>query len=358
MERKLYYDLRNTPPPYHQRTNIGEDFIYTVDSVLPWMEDAIQNTLFAAQTPLPQELQQYCPLNDRSLLNLAAECYSNSDDRPVMRADFHRFEQSIQQIVNHMALAVPQFCFEGVHGTGKTPLVQILAKRLRSEGYTVGVTKYNGFVSDKKRKESKLYTGLASRDNLRSQLLYWDEEKDKIKYSSNYDPSPGQQSWLYLKEHWLMLASRLYNKTGALILGERGPNSRSQSWDKDIGQKGLSPFETRVNTNVVVENFGNDELNYMANIRWVDVTLPLPYTLYLDEDIKRVQARLAEQGESAREAKNYGNYLRMTAYIQAYQSALSRYTGGDELFMATKAESMEDKVQAGYEYVMRILAGK
>lgn len=350
--------------PFQFRTEfqIGErpqPIRYIIDQVRPWIETPLLYALYAGKTPLPDELKEFCPINDRTLINLSRQWYNNSDDREVMKTDIRGFHRDIQRIVNYMAATVPVLCVEGYHGTGKTPIAQEIARRLREVGIVAATTKYTGFVKkDSVLDETRLYTGLSSDKYLQEQLLYWDSQRENGKYKNRDYISPGEESWNYWKQHWLKLSAKLYKKHKKVIICERGPISRTQSHEKDRGNKIRYPFEMNIDTRILVDNFGGAPEDYLGNFRLPPVTIPLPYTLMLDEPFEDVQARLERQGETSRRDKNSSNHERMTAFAQAYEGVLSKYEGGSKLFRRTNATSMEDKIQAGYEYVMEILDGK
>ncbi len=331
---------------------------YMMEMVPFWLDKPIRAALYTPRKSLSDELKPFCPIDDKNLIELFRDCYVDEQDGKI--ADLGKFEANLQTIINHMAVSVPQICFEGIHGTGKTTLIQELARKLGGKGITVASTKYTGFIEDD---ETDLYTGLDS--DSRAKDAIWVSSYERRLESRGYElskqlPSTGELSWNALKQYYLMLAAQLYRVNGekVAVFGDRSVISRMQSFMKDMHSQVRWPFVADIDTRVLRTILQDDNHEYKHNLNSMRVILPVPYTFMLDEPFDEVQARLESQGETSRRDKNRGNHERMTAFAQAYEGVLSKYEGGSKLFRRTNATSMEDKIQAGYEYVMEILDGR
>lgn len=293
------YNIKIIPSTNTMSENGGKAILYDAldgwnqASVLtPQLRDIILRASEEGLQPIRKDLLSFCPLTPESSSALMAQ----------FAGDGWGFQDAVQAIINHMSNSVPTVHLDGVHGTGKTYIVQAIAEELSKEGIAVGKTKYTGFIEDD---EINLYTNLEP----------WQEEIRRINdlrnsqdYKNNIsNPHPAELSWHVLKQHWLTQLNTLYTKERKIILAERGVISRIQSWSKDNHNKMLDPFSVNVDLPYLNAELGKKHDLYG---NYFQVGLPLPYTIYLYTNQENLDSRLSEGNQKKRIEANQRNFER------------------------------------------------
>lgn len=232
-------------------------------------------------SPETTRITSYLPWTEES----AHEYMQDYKDKP------YAFRNGLQQIVNFQSETTPLVMMEGLHGSGKTSLIE----NLKNEIPHIFPVKMSGFVDEDEMEQYKLNPGSKEKYpglwEVAGERIHKIAQMRKKGQKLEKGLSLGDSSWHALQKVYFYHLDRLWNQPDSLLVADRGFATRLQHWEKDPNKKfEANPFITEYSHPLI-----NPELGEKYGIKREDfqVYVPLPtHTIFLFAPIYELTARL------------------------------------------------------------------